>query len=47
MEWISRAIDKLPTWGKVIFYGVTVLGSMYCIGRYGFFSFLLCVIFSP
>ncbi len=47
MESISRAIDKLPTWAKLILYVFTVLGSVYCIARYGFFSFLLRVIFSP
>ena len=26
---------------------ITVLGSVYCITRYGFFSFLLHAIFSP
>jgi hypothetical protein len=47
MEWISRAIDKLPIWAKLIFYGLTVLGSVYCIAHYGFWSFLLHALFSP
>jgi hypothetical protein len=47
MEWISKAIDKLPTWAKVIFYICTVLGGVYCIAQYGFLSVLLHVIFSP
>jgi hypothetical protein len=44
---ISTAIDTLPMWTKLIFYGLTVLGSVYCIAHYGFFSFLLRVIFTP
>jgi hypothetical protein len=44
---ISRAIDKLPKWVKFILMVFTVLGSVYCIARYGFWSFLLHVIFSP
>jgi len=47
MEWMSRAIDKLPTWAKLIFYGLTVLLSVYLIAREGFWLFLLKVIFSP
>jgi hypothetical protein len=47
MELISKAIDKLPKWAKLILMVCTVLGSVYCIARYGFFSFLLHVIFSP
>jgi hypothetical protein len=44
---ISRAVDKLPTWVKFIFTALAILGSMYYIARYGFFSFLLRMIFSP
>jgi len=34
--------------GKVNFLvSLTVLGSVYCIAHYGFWSFLLHVIFSP
>ncbi len=47
MASISRAIDKLPTWAKLILIVFTVLGSVYYIARYGFLSFLLHVIFSP
>ena len=47
MEWISRGIDKLPSWAKVIFFVLTVIVSVYCVARYGFWSFLLKVIFSP
>jgi hypothetical protein len=43
----SRAIDKLPTWVKFILMVLTVLGSVYYIAHYGFFSFLLRMIFSP
>ncbi len=44
---IDKVIDKLPTWVKFILLVLTVLGSVYCISRYGFWSFLLRVIFSP
>ena len=44
---IDKVIDKLPTWVKFILMVLTVLGSAYCISRYGFWSFLLHVIFSP
>jgi hypothetical protein len=47
MESISRAIDKLPTWAKFILMVFAVLGSVYYIAHYGFFSFLLRMIFSP
>jgi hypothetical protein len=44
---IDKVVDKLPTWVKFILLVLTVLGSAYCISRYGFWSFLLRVIFSP
>jgi len=44
---IDKVVDKLPTWVKFILMVLTVLGSVYCISRYGFWSFLLRVIFSP
>jgi hypothetical protein len=44
---ISRAIDKLPRWAKFILTVFTLLGSVYYIAHYGFFSFLLHAIFSP
>jgi hypothetical protein len=47
MEFISRAFDKLPRWGQVVFIVVTVFASIYCVAKYGFFSLLLHVIFSP
>jgi hypothetical protein len=40
-------MDKLPPWGKVIFFGLTAIGSVYCIARYGLAHFLLRMIFSP
>ncbi len=43
----SRAIDKLPTWAKLILGILAVLGSVYYIANYGFFTFLLRMIFSP
>jgi hypothetical protein len=47
MEFISRAIEKLPTWARLILIVFTVFGSVYYIARYGFISFLLGAIFSP
>jgi hypothetical protein len=44
---IGKAVGKLPLWGKVIFYILTLALSAYCIAHYGFFHFLLRVIFSP
>jgi hypothetical protein len=44
---IGKVVDRLSCWGKVIFYVLTLLGSMYCIVHYGFFHSLLRVIFSP
>jgi len=44
---IGKVVDRLPLWGKVIFYALTLLGSVYCIAHYGLFHFLLRVIFSP
>jgi len=47
MEWISRAIDKLPTWAKWIFYSLAIVVSAYGIARYGFWHFLIRAIFAP
>jgi len=47
MGYISRSIDRLPRWAKGIFWILTILGSVYCIARYGFWEYLLRVIFSP
>jgi len=47
MESISRAIDKLPAWAKLILMVFAIVGSVYYIAHYGFLSFLLRMIFSP
>ena len=47
MGLIARATDKLPTWAKWICMLFAVLGCVYYIARYGFWSFLLRTIFSP
>jgi hypothetical protein len=54
VEWlsvISNALDKvfnkLPTWAKVIFVVLTIVGSVYMIAKDGFWYFILRVIFSP
>jgi hypothetical protein len=44
---IDKLVDKLPRWAKLICAVFIVLGSVYCIAHYGFFSFLLHAIFSP
>ena len=44
---IDKIFDKLPLWAKLIFFALTIVGSVYCVARYGFWSFLLKVIFSP
>lgn len=44
---IGKVVNKLPLWGKVIFYVLTLAGSVYCIAHYGLGSFLLKMIFSP
>jgi len=44
---IDKVVDKLPTWVKFILVVLTVVLSMYCIAKYGFWSFLLKAIFSP
>jgi hypothetical protein len=47
MRSISKAIDELPAWSKVVLVALTLIGSGYCIVHYGFWSFILHVIFSP
>ena len=47
MRLMSKAIDKLPRWAKVILAILTVIGSIYVIAKEGFWIFLLKVIFSP
>jgi hypothetical protein len=44
---ISRALDKLPRWANLILGVFAVVACVYYIARYGFFSFLLRMIFSP
>jgi hypothetical protein len=44
---IGKVVDRLPLWGKVIFYVLTLLGSLYCIAHYGVFHFLSRMILSP
>jgi hypothetical protein len=47
MSVVSKAIDKLPTWVHVIFVVVAIPVSVYYIAHYGFWSFVLHVLFSP
>jgi hypothetical protein len=44
---LDKVFDRLPTSAKVTFVVLTIIGGVYCIVRYGFFSFVLHVIFSP
>jgi hypothetical protein len=47
MRYFSEAIDKLPAWAKIVLGVLTLIASGYCIAHYGFWSFILHVIFSP
>ena len=47
MGMVSRSIDKLPTWVQVSLVIIAIPLSMYCIAHYGFWSFVLRMIFSP
>jgi hypothetical protein len=44
---LGKVFDKLPVWAKVIWVAVTIVGGVYPIAEYGFFHFLLRLIFSP
>jgi hypothetical protein len=48
---LDKFLDRLPDWGKVVFWTilaiVSVYGSISMTGKYGLGSFLLRVIFSP
>jgi hypothetical protein len=44
---MSKAIEKLPAWAKVILFVLAIIAGVYSISRDGFWTFLLKVIFSP
>ena len=44
---VSKAMDKLPAWVRVIFLVIAISTSAYYIAHYGFLSFLMRMIFSP
>jgi hypothetical protein len=44
---VDKRFDKLPSWAKVTCATLTIVGSVYCIARFGFFHFLLRVFLSP
>ena len=44
---ISKAIDRLPSWVKVILLILTLIASAHTIARKDLGYFLLRVIFSP
>jgi len=41
MGFVSRAIDKLPLWAKLICMAFALLGGVYYVVHYGFFSFYI------
>lgn len=47
MEFISKALDRLPPWVKLIFWVFAVIAIVYSIEKYGFWTILLKAIFSP
>jgi hypothetical protein len=47
MGMVSRAIDKLPLRGQVVLTVLTIVGGIYYIAHFGFFTFLVHLIFSP
>jgi type VI protein secretion system component VasF len=47
MEFISKAIDRLPPWAKLIFWVFAIIAIVYSIAKYGFWTILLKAIFSP
>jgi hypothetical protein len=47
MGMVSRAIDKLPAWARAVFIVFAIAFCVYDIVHYGFFSFLIHLIFSP
>jgi hypothetical protein len=46
-EAIGKVVDKLPPWGKFIFYVFTLVISVYGIARYGLGRMLLRALLSP
>jgi len=44
---IDKLLDKLPPWGKLIFWTIAILVTVYGIARYGLGRILLRAIFSP
>lgn len=47
MRFTSKALDKLPIWAKFIFMVFAAFASVYYVAHYGFWSFLLNMIFKP
>ena len=43
----GKLLDKLPVAGKAIVATLVIVGSVYCISRWGLADFLVRVIFSP
>ncbi len=44
---VSRAVNKLPIWVQGILAVIAIAVSVYYIAHYGFFTFLMRLIFSP
>jgi len=43
----GKIVVKLPPWGKLIFWAIAILVTVYGIARYGLGRILLRAIFSP
>jgi hypothetical protein len=44
---ITRSIDRLPGWVQAILFALAAIGGVYYIAEYGFWRFLLRMLFSP
>ncbi len=47
MGMISKTLDRLPPWVQVLLAIAAIPASIYGVVHYGFWSFVLRVIFSP
>jgi energy-coupling factor transporter transmembrane protein EcfT len=47
MKFMSKAIDRLPPWAKLLFWIFAVIVIAYSIAKEGFWTILLKAIFSP
>jgi type VI protein secretion system component VasF len=47
MESISKALDRLPPWAKLIVWVLAMIVAVYSIAKYGFWTIFLKALFSP